>query len=166
MALEFYPRPQVVSWAKGIIEANPDYEVIIVTHAYLQGNGQRIPDTGVTYGPTTYKLDPATNYSGEELWKNLVKLEPNLKAVICGHILFPHASHSSDMGIKGNTVHQIFINFQLETNGGDGTIGLLKFRQNSATVDVGYYQVGAKKFRADYPSYSLPWPDRAKALRK
>ena len=44
LALEIYPRPAVVTWASGIIDQNPDHEVIITTHAYLNPDGTRTID--------------------------------------------------------------------------------------------------------------------------
>src|ERR1035438_6816169 len=40
--LEFHPRVAVLDWAKGIHDAWPGHEVIVVTHSYLSGMGEQV----------------------------------------------------------------------------------------------------------------------------
>ena len=37
--LELWPRHPVISWAREVIAAHPNHNVIIVTHSYLNGGG-------------------------------------------------------------------------------------------------------------------------------
>jgi hypothetical protein len=42
LLLEFYPRNSALQWASGIIQANPDAEVILVTHGYGYWDNTRV----------------------------------------------------------------------------------------------------------------------------
>jgi hypothetical protein len=140
LALEFFPRQAAVDWAAGVIDANPDREVIILTHAYLNANGKRTGayDLG---GPGIYGYRPSSKgLGGEELWTRLISQKPNIRAVICGHRHPGNTAYRADSGIAGNTVHQLFINYQDAPHGGDGWIGLLRFHPSSGSVDFGAYR--------------------------
>ena len=39
MTLELWPRIEAVNWAKNVVAANPRHNVIVVTHDYIDGNG-------------------------------------------------------------------------------------------------------------------------------
>lgn len=144
MVLELFPRTAVLTWAGGIISANPTYEVIVLTHGYLNYNGTRIA-TNDAYGPATYGLDN----SGQQMWDSLIKLYPNILMVICGHQIDGATSaYSAAIGNYGNTVHQFFINHQQEANGGNGYLGLLKFRPAANLIEITTYSPTLAAFDA------------------
>jgi hypothetical protein len=158
VALEFFPRQHAVEWASDIIDAHPDAQSIILTHAYLNPDGTRTKRTD-RWSITRYGLEDS--YSGEELWEGLIKSKPNILAVICGHQPDgPYAAHRTDPGDAGNAVHQIFIDYQ-SSNRGDGWLGLLKFRPSLGNIEMSSYRTYAPSglgFDPDAPTYSLPWP--------
>jgi hypothetical protein len=150
LALEFFPRPEAVAWASSIIDAHGDYEVIVTTHGYLDPDGTRTEDAD-QWGPNNYSL-PAADNSGEELWNNLIRKKPNIKLVVSGHQLSGNTSQRSDVGDYGNTVHQVFNNWQTGANGGDGWIGLLELNAADASAKISYV-------RSYNPAlFTLPWP--------
>jgi hypothetical protein len=155
VALEFFPRQEAVAWASRVIDAYPDAETIILTHAYLHSDGTRIGK----YGPEGYGLND--DCSGEDLWDRLIRRKPNILAVVSGHIgAAPHATYRSDTGDGGNTVHAIKVNYQ-RSNWGDGWVGLLKFRPSLGTIEMSSYRTWAPSglgYDPDAPMYSLPWP--------
>jgi hypothetical protein len=105
--LEFYPRSGVLVWLKGIHDANPGYEVLVVTHSYLTDTAAQVtrdtaisgagPCSGTTansYGPDSYSMGPAPgSNSGCEMWNGSdatwvgMKSWTNLTLVINGHEL-------------------------------------------------------------------------------
>jgi hypothetical protein len=140
LALEFFPRTQVLQWAQSIITANSDREVIIATHGYLNGNGSRTLH-GHAYGPDDNDCD------GQQVWNNLLKLDSKILLTVCGHqIGGPTSAYSSDTGMAGNTVHQLFINHQNENNGGNGYMALLKFRPSAGKVEMTTYSALLNSF--------------------
>ncbi len=140
LALELYPRIEAADWAAAVIDAHPDREVIILTHAYLDCNGERIDRLGIS-GPRAYGYRTAAEgLSGEELWTRLVSVKPNIRAVICGHWHPGTSAYRAERGIHGNLVHQLFINYQEAPHGGDGWIGLLRFAPAAGTVEFSAYR--------------------------
>jgi hypothetical protein len=72
--LELWPRPGVVDWARRVVAANPDKNVIVVTHSYLTKKGKILSNNG-GYGSTSPKY----------LFDHLIKVYPNIKIVLSGH---------------------------------------------------------------------------------
>lgn len=93
LTLEFCPRTSVVAWAKKVVAAHPDYNVIISTHYYLTKAG-KIGTSNAGYGDT----------SPEYVWKNLVRPHPNVKFVFSGHTGKARKARV-DTGLKGNKVY-------------------------------------------------------------
>lgn len=158
IALEFFPPPKALEWASGIIGSNPDFEVIVPTHGYLNPNGSRT-EAADKYGPNTYFRDTAS--SGLDLWDKLFRKHSNIRAVICGHQpMPPHASHRSDAGDKGNQVLQIFNDFQSE-NYGDGRLGIMQLDTSSDAVKVSYFRTWAPSgvgfSLSEYPAFVSQW---------
>lgn len=89
--LELWPRTEAVNWAKGVVAAHPDHNVIIVTHSYLNGNGTIYSSNG----------GYSTN-SPQYLYDNLVKLYPNVKMVFSGHV--GGFASRTDVGTNGNKI--------------------------------------------------------------
>ena len=87
---------------------------------------------------------------GEDIWQKLVKITPNIKLVICGHVATPDEKFESAAGFRtdkndaGNTVVQMMFNTQaigggMSGNGGDGWLRILEFMPDGKTVDVVTY---------------------------
>ena len=74
LTLELWQRPGVVAWAKNVVAAHPDYNVIISTHSYLNGNATISTSNG-GYGAT------APSY----LYDQVVSKYSNVKMVFSGH---------------------------------------------------------------------------------
>jgi hypothetical protein len=135
ISLECFPRNSALSWAKGIIndEKYSDYEVIIITHAYMRLTGELtedLPDTDPRWadGPAFWGFtdcqscsDPGTNVTCAN---NGVKLEAwaqqfsNVKAILCGHSISPfgnsgpNEAHRIDTATDGHTFVGIFADYQ------------------------------------------------------
>jgi hypothetical protein len=92
LTLELWARPDVVSWARTVVEEHPQHNVIIQTHHYLNGDGSIGGDNG-GYGST----------SPQYLWSNLVSQYPTIKMVFSGHV--GAATARTDTGVNGNTVY-------------------------------------------------------------
>lgn len=90
LTLEFDPRTEVVDWAKNVVATHPDYNVIIQTHHYLDGNGN-ISTSNDGYG----------NNSGKYIYDQIVSKYSNVKIVVSGHV----GSYTSRTDTNnGNTV--------------------------------------------------------------
>lgn len=141
LALEFLPRDASIAWAEGIIAANSDRKVIVSTHGYITGWSERSTDTSA-HSVNHYGV---VGNAGQALWDKLIKNHENIIMVVGGHFVngtvpsgFVH--RMSDVGVKGNVVHQVFINYQKDSTGGpivdNGQGWLMKMRFEPAKDKV------------------------------
>jgi len=85
MNLEIAPRSAVLNWADKIIAQYSSRKVILVTHDYLDRNGNRLDDL------KTFGLDgkdengKLKGNNAEAVFKKLVKINSNIILVLCGH---------------------------------------------------------------------------------
>lgn len=147
ITLEFVPRDTTIGWASRICDsiyaAEPEREVIILTHAYITFAGELSQDSSV-YSKAYYGFTDGN--SGQAMWDRLVKKKPNIKWVFSGHFLIPNVwakrglfSHLQSAADDGHLVNQIFVNFQDDTNWGNGKLMRLKFRPSQNSCDVSFY---------------------------
>lgn len=141
LMLEFMPRPESVSWAESVLQANPDKEVIVVTHSFTNVDGTRVDlcDTDDM---------PPGNATGDDLWRVLRKY-PNVIMVLSGHLTNGQAAHRSDIADNGNLVNEIFANYQTFPNGGDGWLRILTFHPSANTISVQTYSPFLNRFKTD-----------------
>lgn len=169
MALEFYPRNAIIDWADSVVLANPDREFWIATHAYINMWGERAVDTSQS-GPNTYSSG-FFNYStgaqsGQELWENFIRNHSNIAFVFSGHFALsvatygthPYGYNFSDVGLKGNVIHQLYSDFQTDTSGGNGYIMRLKFKPRENKVDVRFFSAYTGAEDTEILPYTLNYP--------
>jgi Calcineurin-like phosphoesterase len=142
IGLEFFPRSEVLNWAREVHDAHPHHECWITTHSYLsdQSNVSTDPDAPSNrvsrgtrgpnncWGPDAYSLGaaPASN-SGEEMWHGSdaswtagLKSFSNLTAIFSGHWIDPasddgwywQCNHPQSASEQGQRVMEIFANWQ------------------------------------------------------
>lgn len=102
LTLELWPRPAAVTWARSVVADHPSHNVIVVTHAYLNGDGSIGQDRG-GYGAT----------SPQYLYDNLIKLYPNVKLVFSGHV--GESAMRTDTGNAGNKIVSLLQTFHSRT---------------------------------------------------
>lgn len=137
LSLELFPRTAVLNWAQTVVSANPDREVIVATHGYLNPDGTRTLHVD-DFGPDAYNLN--ADNDAQQMWDNFIKLNPNIFLVVSGHqVNSAYSSSRVDVGSNGNLVYQLFLNHQYDTNGGNGYMGLLKFRPTLGRIEVSSY---------------------------
>jgi Calcineurin-like phosphoesterase len=98
------------AWANDVLDHYDNYKAIIVTHGYIDTNGEYIDSSSV---------------SGIEIWKNIVNPNGNVVAVICGHVHGEY--HGSIIAEHENTVENLLFDSQSNPKGGDGWLRLYKF---------------------------------------
>ena len=147
LALEFAPRDLVVEWADTIVSNHPNHRVILITHSYLYPDSTRL-DWAVkgldqVGNPHSYLLAKPPNVDdvndGEELWQKLVKKHDNFIMAMNGHHGPVEAGLLTSLGDNGNVVHQMFVNYQFRSEGGDGYLRILTFKADTGAVEVKSY---------------------------
>lgn len=164
LALEFWPRSGALDWAKGVIAAHPDHEVIITTHAFMYQDGTRT-QWGDDFDPGNYGFTQGNGGAndGEEMWAGWLSECPNLRCVFNGHHIGPpYLSYKTDQisGAYGKTL-QAFYNWQQVGSGGDGRIVLVTFDYTARTIRHQVVRTDTATFEAgtNYDvTHSAMWP--------
>lgn len=95
LSLEMWPRSEAIAWARGVVEAHPEHNVIINTHANVDGNGAR-PIAGM-YGSN----------DAQALWDQLGSQYANIRMILSGHYGGRVGAYYDEVkGVHGNTVVQ------------------------------------------------------------
>lgn len=140
MCLEMCPRPAVIAWAQGILDTYPNHRVFLETHVYLNLDGTRAIHTD-PFAADAYGLSASTD--AQELWDTFIKVNPQIFFVAGGHFAPnpPSFAYRIDANNAGRMVPQIVLNHQEEPNGGNGYIGLMKFRPSLGVIELTGYSV-------------------------
>jgi len=85
MSLEIAPRSAVLKWADNIVAQNPSRKVIVVTHDYIDKDGQRLADLKSFGLEGRDKTDKLKGNNAEEVFDKLIRKNPNIMMVLCGH---------------------------------------------------------------------------------
>lgn len=102
-------KTKVVSWANMILSQYSNRIAILVTHSYLKEDG-------------TYTTE------GKYMWDNIIKVNSNVRVVLCGHMHSPVDSEELKIvqNNAGYTVYQIHSDYQERANGGNGWLKVLQ----------------------------------------
>jgi hypothetical protein len=179
IALEIFPRPDVLRWARNLAKKYHDHEVIIITHAYMT-------DAGDLFGGYTARgywgLSEEHSSSGVDIL-NCIKKLPNVKAILCGHSNHsPNPggeAHRTDVADDGHPLLGIYSDYQLFTPNShvllllqvSGSEVKVRVFDTNADQEVHYSfdfptnaegtsPTNAEGTRFDYPDiypYILPW---------
>ncbi len=121
----------VLTWAGAVCGANPDYKVIITTHAYLGSDGSPLRHGGLSESPN----------NGDDKWNELASKHANVKLVLSGHIGSDELPTTQVKGITGNTVTQMLIDGQNsdEKMSGLGLVTMFYFNADGSECYVEFY---------------------------
>ena len=136
IALEPAPRAEVIEWANQIAEENADKNIIVLTHAYMNYDGNRTNEN--SQDQPNYENNA---YTGDEIWEEFASRHANIRLVLSGHVGFPDLVVREDTGIHGNKVQQVLCDAQFfdgETEGA-AMVMLMTFKENSDEVEVNWY---------------------------
>jgi hypothetical protein len=124
ITLEFCARAAVIEWARGVVASHPDYNVIISTHSYLNGDNTISTSNG-GYGSTTPKY----------VYDRLVSQYPNIKMVFSGHVGYA-AKARVDTGVNGNKIYSFLTTFH---EGQTNPVRMLKVDTAKGTLSSTIY---------------------------
>lgn len=160
LSLEFGPRDAVLTWADGIIAANPNATVIVVTHSHMNNDGSLIT-TGDDAAPSGYTMGGSNN--GDVVFSTLLDKYANISIVGSGHhVGGAHVSTLTSAGENGNIVNQFFANWQdlAGSLGGDGWLHLLTINPGLNTVRFQTYSPHQGTTRTD-ATHKFTWTYKA-----
>lgn len=144
LCLDYGPTDDVLEWANGVVEQNPDRNVIITTHVYLYRDGTTL-DAGDLYPPSD--KNPNSN-NGDHLWEKLVSKHENIVLVLSGHDPNSQIAMVQTPGEKGNIVTQMLIDGQSVDlqEGSSGFVTTFYFSEDGRDVTVEHYATLKNKF--------------------
>lgn len=131
LVLEFCTRNETLQWANGVIANDAATPYIILTHVFLDQNGEMFDASNnniVNKGSShkKYKMDGEYKNDSREIFDKIIYSNPNVKLVICGHCLTPnHINVHTENNAIGKPIHMIEVNYQHYTEGGLGYVGIL-----------------------------------------
>lgn len=153
VALEWAPRKDVMCWANKILREHPERRAIVSTHCYQAIGGGH---DDCNRESSKVKLTGHTGATGDVLWNELVRQNPNVFLVVSGHV--PESEHAMrDRQTGGyataatrDTVHEVLTDYQSERGTaalhlpverrshehGNGWLRTLEFRRNEHRVVV------------------------------
>lgn len=149
VALEWGPRQAAVDWANAIV-AQPRFaghSAILLTHAYMSNDETRLdwarntdadPSNNQGGNPYSYATAADTN-DGEDLWRELVSVHAQFEMVFSGHIGGDGTGYLASRGVEGQTVHQMLLDTQFESNGGNGWMRVVEFLADGRRARVRTY---------------------------
>ena len=137
LALECVPQTVTMTWAQGIIEANPTAIIILATHYFLD-----------TLGRIQY----------QDLYDQIVKPYSNVRLAPCGHFLGPpHCARSSLVSTTtGRPAHLLYMNYQDQVATSHYML-ILRFSPAAGTITGSYYSPTLAQNDPSNPSFVLPY---------
>lgn len=141
LVLEYLPRRSAVNWAQLIISSHPNYNVILLTHYFLDPDG--------TIGNDA---PHGGNLSPQAINKLLVEKFHNIKMVISGHLTT--SARNIGHGKQGNKVYEILQDYQGHDYGG-GYLRLLTIDPSAGTISAKMYSPFYDKVLGGKSSFSF-----------
>lgn len=130
LALEYVPRSSALDWAASVLNANPDKEVMVVTHSSIYNDATRVDRCDTN--------DLNRDNDGDETWAKFTSQFPHIHLVFSGHITTGWVARRADLGVHGNLVNQMYVDFQSD-NDGDGWLRILTFHPLTNSISVSTY---------------------------
>ena len=141
--LDFGAEDAALEWACDVVEANPEYNVIVTTHGYLDETGKLLT-TGHGAEPTKASGEGyAEDNDGVDIWNKFISKYENITLVLSGHVGTEQVVMNQREGKNGHKVTEMLINPQLTDRwlGLNGIVTMLYFSEDGKTVKVENYCV-------------------------
>ncbi len=122
ISLEYQPQDDVIAWANQVVSAYPNRQCIVVTHEYLNKNGDY------------------NNKKAQYLWDQFIRQHENIFLLLCGHVL--GESSRVNTGVHGNQVLEILSDYQnhyIGECGGCGYLRIMTFYPLEGVISVQSY---------------------------
>lgn len=107
-----------ISWAREVLDSHSDHIAILITHSYI-GH------------------EAAFSERGKRIEKELVRLCPNVRLILCGH--YHSAARLTKTYEAGHTVTALLCDFQADEENGLGFFRLLTFDPADRSIQVSTY---------------------------
>ncbi len=147
--LEWEAPGYALDWGRKVLAAYPDRIAIMVTHGFVNINGQR---------KTVAERPGGT--PADTIWNDFVAKQCSIQLVLNGHFHDGNLSEAnrSDLNNCGQPVQQILTDYQDRANGGDGWLRYYTFDPAANTMKATTYSPKLNQFETDADSsFTLPF---------
>ena len=128
----------VLAWANSLLQANQNRRAIVVSH-WIINDG-----FNATFGA-----------QGQAIY-NVLKSNPNLFLMLCGHVSPPEGQRTDTF--NGHTVWTLLSDYQSRTGGGNGWLRLYEFSPSNSVIHVKTYSPWLGQFETDADSqFDIPY---------
>jgi hypothetical protein len=165
IALEMEAGDNAIAWAQKVIDKHYGYATIVTTHSYLAppawGDNAAPLAEAASYNTASYLVNSPNGYNGAaDLFTKLIKYNPQIFLVLCGHSWTSTSSATNkylldangnpvvgvsrgenyriDYNIEGYPVYQVLSDYQGNTQlgsaGGDGWYRFMQFDLTSKLI--------------------------------
>ncbi|MCG5053672.1 MAG: metallophosphoesterase [Myxococcales bacterium] len=156
LGLEWAPRDTTLAWAKGVLAAHANRRAIVTTHAYMYFDETRYDfqrrSASQAWNPHWYfgpTAEGAAINDGQEIWDELIRVSPNVRIVLSGHVAKDGLGRMVSKNDAGIEVHQLAVNYQERPLGGGGFLRIFEFLANRATVRARSYSPHLNTYLTD-----------------
>ena len=143
MALEIFPRDEVLEWANEVVAAHPNHRVIAATHSHIYSGG------GYTEDHDDYPINyPEGSNSAEEVIEKFITKHENILMYLCGHSPRSDIYNIPITGDNGNTVYQLLIDQQNDDDNekGVGIVCLMGINEENGKIGFTTYSTLHNKY--------------------
>jgi carboxypeptidase family protein/calcineurin-like phosphoesterase family protein len=149
LVLELFPRNGALQWAASILAANPDKDVIVVTHAYIYYDNFRFGPCD-SWNNIRMGMTSSNSNDGEQMWTKFLSKYKNIVMVLNGHVADGDGvGRRQDLGVNGNLVNQMLSDYQSYPYGGGGYLRILTVTPSQNTIAVKTYSPWTNTYKTD-----------------
>ena len=145
LTLDWFPTEEAMCWFENIINASPDYKVIVTTHHFLASDNTFSDEGESTFpqhnvGDEKWGEAPSGGFvAPRTMWEEVLSKYENVEMILCGHVDVDDIHVSRLRGDNGNTVTCMLIDPQtIDKTFPVGMVAMLYFKENGDMVDVEY----------------------------
>ncbi len=149
ISLEFNPPDYAIDWAKKVLAAYPERRAILVTHQWLDTDGQ-LGNSVTRPGGNT----PA------QVWSKLIAPSCSIFMIVGGHNHDGDLSEArrTDLNSCGRPVQQLLSDYQERANGGNGWLRYYTFHPSTNQISAVTYSPSLNMYETDADSaFTLPY---------
>jgi hypothetical protein len=126
---------------------HPDHEVIVLTHSYLYSDGKL---HGAKRSHRWLASFRGRQNDGIDVWKKLVRKHANIAFVFSGHVLNDGQGRLVGEGDNGNKVYQMLCNYQMDKNGGNGFLRIIRLIPEEDKLEATSYSPYTGQYKTDH----------------
>ena len=135
-----------LAWADKVLRENPETPAILSLHVYLNPGGRR---------EASY-FRKSGGASPQELWNKLIRKNPQIFMVLCGHTIAEWSQLSTNDA--GEKVFELLTDYQHLANGGNGWLRIIRFVPEEEKIQVKTYSPTLERHkRGPLCDFELPF---------